>query len=514
MALDRIRARPTRGAVVSLIASAALGALVPFASAADEITVIAGGGARRAKVLLIDGPQGPEAALEEVGAGLDLQTTRAEGRVTLKGRGGEVVLENGKSLFNVGGQVKALSSPVRIVGNRTYLAPPNVATVLAAALGDRVQWRAPFRAMVIGPYDAPRATVTTSVGPTSVTVAIELSRRTPIAVRRETGRVVAELGTDVVDSTFRDEALPGRIVESARFEAKAPPAFSFALGDRFSSLRTSESEGPPYRFTLEFQMAAATATPAPLAGAAPGSLAGAARPSPTSPVDGFAKPLVVVIDPGHGGSDTGAMGPGGHFEKDLAMSIGRRLRSAIVDSIGGQAYLTRDGDANAPPLDDRAAIANNYNADVFISLHANGSRAVSARGTEVFFLSYGAVDDESRRLALAEGTFAAPQSGGGADQDVGLILWDMAQAAHLQSSQALAAELQNELSRATSTPMRGVKQAPFRVLVGARMPAVLVEVGFITNPEEERRLASEAHQGRIVDAIVRGLSKFLRERRR
>lgn len=485
-------------------AVAALVALTPLrASAAEEIVVIAGGGAKRSRVVLVEGPSGGEAALEDVAAGLDVDFVHAPARVTVKSRGREVVLDEGKSLFGVSGQIKALPAPVRIVGARTYLTPQAVAVVMTAALGEPATYRAAFRTLVIGPFEAPRLNATVSIAATSVTVTLEFSKRVPVAVRREPTRVVAEIGADIVETTFREEAVPGRVLESARFEARTPPVMAFAVGERFVSLKTSESEGPPYRFVLEFQTTNAEATPA-----VPGAIK---TPTPgPSPIQGGRAPLVVVIDPGHGGGDTGAHGPSGHLEKDLVMAIARRLRSAIVDTIGGQAYLTRDGDTSVPALDDRAGIANNFNADVFISLHANGSRAASASGTEVFFLSYKVVDDDARRLAQVEGD--ASLGPPGASGDVGLILWDMAQAASLQSSETLAAAIQEEVSKATGTPMRGVKQAPFRVLVGATMPAVLVEVGFITNPEEEKKLASDAHQAKIVSAIVRGLTRFLRER--
>ncbi|HQZ18800.1 MAG TPA: N-acetylmuramoyl-L-alanine amidase, partial [Vicinamibacteria bacterium] len=181
-------------------------------------------------------------------------------------------------------------------------------------------------------------------------------------------------------------------------------------------------------------------------------------------------------------------------------------RAAAVDALSIQAFLTRDGDTEVP-LDERAAIANNFNADIFISLHANGSRVASARGTEVFFLSYTAADDEARRVAMQEGAIleGAPTN----DKDVGLILWDMAQAAQLEASSKLAGSLHGEIAQAALSRSRGVKQAPFRVLVGATMPASLVEVGFITNPEEEKLLFSEAHQVRLTNALIQGLGRFI-----
>jgi len=175
-----------------------------------------------------------------------------------------------------------------------------------------------------------------------------------------------------------------------------------------------------------------------------------------------------------------------------------------------QVFLTRNGDTDLP-LDERAAIANNYKADLFISIHANASRSLQASGSEVYFLSYQATDDESRRVALQEGA-SLPEVSGPAGSDLAFILWDMAQAEHLEESSALASRLESELAAMAGSEERGVKQAPFRVLVGAAMPAVLVEVAFISNPEEEKLLGSSAYQQRVGAALMRGIARYRKDR--
>jgi N-acetylmuramoyl-L-alanine amidase len=474
-------------------------------AAADEVVVLSGGGAHRTVVLVIDGPRGAEVALEEAAKGLDISFSRAgrDAKVTLKSGGREVTLENGKSLFSAAGQLRALGAPVRVVGERTYVSAPSAATVLGAALGQTAIYRAAYRALVIGAYDAPRLRLVNGVSAASIESVVELSKPVPYEVRREPNRVVVTFQADVLETDFIAEALPGRIVGSARFERASPPRLIFDLGERFASVKTSERDSQ--HLTLVFDtVAPAAGSPSPLgAGGAP--VPAIPRPSAAF-ATGFQRPIVLVIDPGHGGDDGGARGPGGRLEKDVTLALARRLRAAAVDSLSVQAYLTRDTDAEVP-LDERAAIANNFNADIFISLHANGSRASSAQGTEVFFLSYTAVDDEARRVAMQEG--AIMEKAPGNDKDVGLILWDMAQAAQLESSSKLAGSLHAEIAAAALSRSRGVKQAPFRVLVGATMPAALVEVGFITNAAEERLLFSEEHQIRIANALIQGLGRFI-----
>lgn len=491
-----------QNARIALLA-AAVGALsVPFAAAADEVVVLSGPSGHRTVVLVIEGPKGPEIALEEAAKGLDVSFSRQgrDAKVTLRSGGREVTLENGKSLFSVSGQLKAMAAPVRVVGERTYVSPPSAATVLGAALGQPAAYRAAYRALVIGAYEAPRLKIANVVAASTIESTVELSRPVPYEVRKEPNRVVVTFQADVMETDFIAEALPGRIVGSVRFERGTPPRLVFDLGERFASVRTSERDST--HLSLVFDVASA-----PGASPVPGVPAVTPQLRPTAaPSTGFKRPIVLVIDPGHGGEDGGAQGPGGRFEKDLTLALARRLRAAAVDSLSIQVFLTRDGDTEVP-LDERAAIANNFNADIFISLHANGSRFASASGTEVFFLSYTAADDEARRVALQEGAIAekAPAN----DKDVGLILWDMAQAAQLDASSKLAGNLYGEISQASLSRSRGVKQAPFRVLVGATMPAALVEVGFITNPEEEKLLFSEAHQVRLTNALIEGLGRFI-----
>jgi N-acetylmuramoyl-L-alanine amidase len=219
----------------------------------------------------------------------------------------------------------------------------------------------------------------------------------------------------------------------------------------------------------------------------------------------------VVIDPGHGGEETGAKGVAGTLEKDVALQIARRLKGLLVNNLGLQVFMTRERDEYLD-LDTRTAVANNYKADLFISIHANASRARSAAGTEVYFLSYQASDEESRRLAQSEGALPEAPPSASAAPDLAMILWDMAQAEHLEESSALASRIQEELATARGAEGRGVKQAPFRVLVGAAMPAALVEVAFISNPEEEKLLVSDEFQAKVANAILRGVARYRQER--
>ena len=219
----------------------------------------------------------------------------------------------------------------------------------------------------------------------------------------------------------------------------------------------------------------------------------------------------VVIDPGHGGLEVGAKGKFGTLEKDVTLAISLKLKALIEQNLAFRVVLTRDNDVDVS-LDNRAALANNNKADLFISVHANGSFSKSAHGSETFFLSLNPPDEETRRLAYMENNPAQIEKPIVEDNpdDIQMILWDMAQSAYIKQSSRLAEFIQNELNADLGTVNRGLKQAPFKVLTGVACPAVLVEAAFISNPDEEEKLKSEDFQNRVAAAIFRGLADFLK----
>ncbi len=239
---------------------------------------------------------------------------------------------------------------------------------------------------------------------------------------------------------------------------------------------------------------------------------GAVTPTPTpAPVEAprpeRSGPRPIVIDPGHGGDDTGAVGGSGLAEKDLTLAIARRL-ARILRGMGYPVRLTRDGDVGRA-LTDRAALANRLDARVFISLHANASTFASVRGAETYYMSL----DDRASDPLAQSTAALENSAGNGKSagrsTLDLILWDMAQSEVLNESSRLALRIQGRLNSLLGLKDRGVKQAPFVVLTGATMPAALVEVGFLSNSEERDRLSSPEHQQALARAIADGIRDFL-----
>jgi N-acetylmuramoyl-L-alanine amidase len=208
----------------------------------------------------------------------------------------------------------------------------------------------------------------------------------------------------------------------------------------------------------------------------------------------------VVIDPGHGGADLGAEGPNGELEKDITLAVARELKRALERRGDLEAVLTRESDENIG-LVQRTEFANREGGDLFLSIHCNAWYDRGASGVETYFLAP-AKSEWDATVARKE------NSAVGAAEDLDFILWDLVQNLYIQESATLAEAVQTRLSDSLGLPNRGVKQAGFRVLVGAFMPAILVEVGFLTNAEEAKRLGSASHQRRIAEALAEAVVDF------
>jgi N-acetylmuramoyl-L-alanine amidase len=247
---------------------------------------------------------------------------------------------------------------------------------------------------------------------------------------------------------------------------------------------------------------------------------GQAPPGPDVPMDrnaSIARQLAlgvgrIVIDPGHGGKDYGA--PGyfkGVHEKDVVLEIARKLAGRIRSELGCEVLLTRDSDSYLT-LEERTAIANTKKADLFISIHANASRNRNAYGIETYFLNL-TTDEESIAVAARENATSEKNI-----SELQTILDDLMRNAKVNESSRLATYVQKDLSRHLSGNYsqihdKGVKQAPFYVLLGAHMPSILIETSFISNKRECGRLSDSQYQDHLCEGIVKGLRRYIRETR-
>ena len=226
-----------------------------------------------------------------------------------------------------------------------------------------------------------------------------------------------------------------------------------------------------------------------------------------------AQPLqLVVLDAGHGGHDPGATGPSGLTEKEVVLDVTKRVARMVEEGrLGIKVALTRSTDVFVP-LRDRTNFANKQRADLFVSIHANAHPRSVSEGVETYFLSSEATDNEARQVAAIENgvvQLETPASRARTDA-LKSILWDLAQSEFQQESSFLAETVQDSMTHSLQLVNRGVKQAGFYVLGGAAMPAILVEIGFLTNPKEERKLGTPDHREAVAKAIYAGLVEYKR----
>jgi N-acetylmuramoyl-L-alanine amidase len=217
----------------------------------------------------------------------------------------------------------------------------------------------------------------------------------------------------------------------------------------------------------------------------------------------------IVIDPGHGGKDPGAIGPNGLTEKDVVLKLSKLLAHKIREDLRCETVLTRTNDEFLP-LERRTAIANMEKADLFISLHTNAHKYRSAQGIETYFLNV-ALDEHSMNLAAKENATSKKNI-----SDLQVILNDLMLNTKIFESSSLAKFVQqgllSELRQGYKKVRdRGVRQAPFYVLIGAKMPAILVEIGYITNSIENYRLGSDEYLGRVASGIVKGIDSYIKD---
>jgi N-acetylmuramoyl-L-alanine amidase len=235
---------------------------------------------------------------------------------------------------------------------------------------------------------------------------------------------------------------------------------------------------------------------------------GAAAPAKTDRL------IIVALDPGHGGEDPGAIGPKGTYEKDVVLRIAQRLQARLnATTVNGnpmRAFLTRDADFFVP-LGVRVQKARRVQADLFVSIHADAFTVPTARGASVFALSQGAASSTAARW-LANKENAADLIGGvnvrTQEANVARVLMDMSTAAQIKDSLRLGGAMLGEIGQVGRLHKPRVEQAGFAVLRAPDIPSVLVETAFISNPEEEERLRSDAYQEQLADALMRGILRY------
>lgn len=441
-------------------------------------------------------------ALQDLAAlfNLTVREDALAGGLTVSAGGQTIVLTPNQPLASVNGRLVSLPAAPARQGRDWFVPVDFVSRAIAPVASMRVELRKPSRLVLVGNVRVPRVAARVDPLGGAARVTIDVAPATTHTITQEGPRLIITFDAAALDATW--PAVPADDLVRGIHAGDAPSTMAIDLGPRFASYKTAEETGDRGAGRLIIDIAAQPTT-APPSGAPPPTAAPEAPPLLDLPPAGSIR--TIVIDPGHGGDQAGARGPGGTLEKDITLAVARRLKASLEARLGVRVVLTRDGDQTVP-LDDRTSLANNNKADLFVSLHANASLRPTVSGAEVFYLSLADYGESAERAAHA-GSDALPVLGGGT-RDIDVILWEMAQARYIDRSAALARDIGAALQAKTTMNARAIEQAPFRVLVGANMPAVLIEMGFLTNPDQERQLASDAYQKTIVQALADGIVRY------
>ena len=471
-----------------------------FVSAqAPTLTVLSREGRKPIPITVINNQE--YIAVDDINAafGTTSREDRLAGGLTITARGQSIVLTADQNVVSVAGRLASLPAAVLRRDNRWLVPVDFLPRALSTALATRIDYRRGVRLLIVGDMRVPRVVARLDAGTTNVAVTFEVTPNTEAKVNAQAGRLVVQFDADALELSI--PLLPQQNFLTGIAPGDTPNTVTLTLGPRYATHRviTTQADAGSGRLTIDLLPATTEAAPTPAPSPAPDTRLVIPTQGPSTGL------RTVVIDPGHGGEELGTQGAKGTLEKEITLSVARRLRTMIESRLGLKVFLTRDDDRTMS-LDERSAFANNHHADVFLSVHANSAVRPSLRGAEVYYLTVERADAEARRRA-DESSTTLPALGGGT-RAIDLILWETAQARYLEQSAALAGFVEQALAARVEMSPRAVQQAPFRVLVGANMPAALVEIGYLSNAEQEAQLTTPAYQEQVAQALLDALIRF------
>ena len=471
---------------------------------ATPLTLLSREGRRAVPTIVLNGRE--LIALDEVAA-LFQATVREDtlaGGITITYGGQIIVISNDQPMASVSGRMIALPSPAARLGNRWFVPLELLPRALAPIYEVPIVLRVVSRLLIVGDLRVPRVTgrIDSAGPPTRAT--IEISPAAPVSVTTEAGRLLVRIDADALDVGLPPDG--AGLIEQMRQDDQ-PTTVAIVLAGLAGAARAVPTEVDGItRITIGVAgVAAPSSTAAPTAIAPP-----AVAPSAgaiTVPLQARSGALLrtIVIDPGHGGNDVGVRGARGTEEKAITLDVARRLRTLIETRLGIRVILTREDD-RAVLLDERAALANNSKADLFLSLHMNAAPVATVAGAEVFYLRLDREGEDARRAAASEAV-ALPVLGG-EGRTIDFIRWDLAQARHVDGSEVFAGILEEYLRARVVMSRRPRQDAPLRVLAGVDMPAASIEMAYLSNPEQEQLALSEDYQNSLAQAMYDAVVSF------
>lgn len=433
--------------------------------------------------------------LQQVAAmfGLTLAEDSLVGGLTVRGRGQTILLIPGQSFASIGpGRIVSLPAPIERAGNNWQVPIDFLRLAVGPAVGTRVEVRRPGRVVLVGDVRLPQVTTNFERQGPAGRLIINIQPAAPHQVSRQGNRLTIRFDAVAIEAAPASDLVP-EFVTAVRVDGTSlvvdlgPSSATHRAEDRSPTQLHIDllPPGPPPAPVVE---------PAPVRPAAP-------DPGPLPVVDVGASGVIrtIVIDPGHGGDDAGVTGRGGTIEKDYVLLFARQLKATIEGRIGLRVLLTRDRDEDVP-FDRRAALANNNKADLFISLHAGASVRPNVRGAQVLSLR---LDDYGGDGTASEPTGTAVTVIGGGSRVIDVLPWDRAQIGFTRQSRVVAETLRRHLTEGGVTLLATpASELPLRPLVGVSMPAVMLDLGVLSNAEDEGALNDATRRGAFVDAIL------------
>lgn len=481
------------------------GRLVGQSTSPPVLTILSKDG-RRPLPITMNGDQ-ELVFLDDVASAFQL-TIRDEslGAFTVGYKGKTILMTPDQPLASIAGRLVSLPAAPTRAGRRWLVPVEFINRALGVIYDTRLDLRKPSRLLIVGDLRVPRVVVRVdNSGPARLV--IDASPPTTSTMFQDGNALNVKFDADALDVTMAGSAAGGLL---RGFRVQEPATLVVELGSGFGAFRAATQPlETSTRLTIDVQPVQPQAPPA-LGGPAN---AAASNPPPDAapqPLDlsALSQPAGVIraiaLDPGHGGEDEGVKGAAGTKEKDLVLSAALRIKAAIEGRLGIRVLLTRDEDRNVA-LAGRAALANNNKVDLFISLHANASFRKTATGASILYAAFDREEEESARTSLP--SVRLPVFGGGL-RDLDLVLWDLAQLRHLTRSEELARILEAQFRDKIPMSAHAVDRAPLDVLKSVNMPAVLIEMGYLTNAEQETRMLSAEFQNTLVQAVFDSVLRY------
>lgn len=427
--------------------------------------------------------------------GLTFTEDRLAGGLVIGIRNSRIIAVPGQSFIQVAGRVVGLDAPIRRERNSWIVSIDFLTKALGPALGEPIVLRRSSRLILVGNVRVPQVGGRVERTASGARIVLNVQPATPHTVTRDGNRLTVRFEATALDPS----PLTGFIADFATAARVDGTTLVIDLGPQAATFRVDANRGQETTTIDLLPPAPVTPPPQTAAPAAPPT-------APLPPVDLAPALRTIVIDPGHGGEDAGVRGKDA-AEKDVTLQIARRLRAAIESRMGLRVLLTRDAD-DTVPIDRRTAFANHNKADLFLSLHANASIRAVSRGAQVYSLD--AADYPHPESPADVKRRTVPLLGGGT-RIIDPMPWDLAQLPFAEHSAAFALiVLQQFTDRGVALHTRPGGPAPLRALAGANMPAVLIELGFLTNADDEKLLSGADSQLAWVDAIVAAIAEVRR----